>query len=84
MRVVPFSDAKNNLKNILDQVVEDIDYTVITRQHADDAVVMSLDTFNSYMETFHRLSSPANAAHLSRSMEQYKKGQAQERDLIDE
>ncbi len=84
MRVVPFRDTRNDLKIILDQVVEDVDYTVITRQDADDAVVMSLDTFNSYMETFHLLSSPANAAHLARSIEQYKKGQTQVKDLIDE
>ncbi len=66
MRVIPFSKARDNLKIILDQVLEDLDYTVITRQDVDDAVVMSLDTFNSYMGTFHLLSSSANAAHLSK------------------
>ncbi len=84
MRIVQFDSARENLKSILDQVVEDLDYTVITRQDGDDAVVMSLDTFNSYMETFHLLSSPANAAHLSRSIDQYKKGRIQVKDLIDE
>lgn len=59
MRVVTFSEARNNLKNVLDQVVEDADYTVIKRRDAEDAVVMSLDTFNSYLETFHLLKSPA-------------------------
>ncbi len=84
MRVVQFDNAKENLKHILDRVVEDLDYTVITRKDGDDAVVMSLDTFNSYMETFHLLSTPANAAHLSKSIGQYKKGQIQEKELIDE
>lgn len=72
MRVINFSDARNNLKSILDQVVEDADYTVITRRNSEDAVVMSLETFNSYMETFHLLKSPANAAHLAKSIKQYK------------
>lgn len=84
MRVVNFSDARNNLKSVLDQVVDDADYTVITRRDSEDAVVMSLETFNSYLETFHLLRSPANAAHLSKSIEQYKNGNFQERELIDE
>ncbi|MCU0287057.1 MAG: type II toxin-antitoxin system prevent-host-death family antitoxin [Acidobacteria bacterium] len=84
MRVVTFSEARNNLKSVLDKVVEDADYTVIKRRDAEDAVVMSLDTFDSYMETFHLLKSPANARHLSKSIEQYKHGQVQERDLIHE
>lgn len=84
MRVINFSEARNNLKNVLDQVVRDVDYTVITRRNAEDAVVMSLDSFNSFQETFHLLKSPANAAHLQRSIEQYRSGQATERALTDE
>lgn len=83
MRVVNFSEARNNLKAIIDQVSDDVDYTVITRRDAPDAVVMSLDTFNSLMETVHLMKSPANAVHLARSIEQYRKGKAQARDLTD-
>ena len=36
--------------------------------------MMSLDTFNSLMETVHLLKSPANAAHLAKSIDQYRKG----------
>jgi antitoxin YefM len=84
MRVINFSEVRNNLRTVLDQVVEDADYTVITRRDAEDAVIMSLETFNSYMETFHLLRAPANAAHLAKSIEQYKTGKIQERDLLDE
>ena len=84
MRIVTFSEARNRLKAILDQVVNDADYTVITRRDAEDAVIMSLDTFNSLLETVHLLESPANAAHLARSIAQYKQGQTTEHDLIDE
>ena len=84
MRVINFSDARNNLKTVLDQVVADADYTIITRRDSEDAVLMSLETFNSYQETLHLLRSPANAQHLSKSIEQYKKGKVQERDLMDE
>jgi antitoxin YefM len=83
MRVVNFSEARNNLKTVLDQVIDDADYTVITRRDSEDAVVMSLDTFNSFLETFHLLKSPANAEHLTKSIEQYKNGETTERELID-
>ena len=84
MRVVNFSEARNNLKTLLDQVVDDADYTVITRRDAEDAVVMSLDSFNSFMETFHLLKSPPNATHLKRSIGQYKSGKAKRKDVVDE
>ena len=84
MKIVTFSEARNKLKTILDQVVNDMDYIVITRRDADDAVVMSLEYFNSLLETIHLLKSPANAAHLERSIAQYKQGQVTEKELIDE
>ncbi len=84
MKVVTFSEARNKLKTVLDQVVDDADYTVITRRDADDAVVMSLEHFNSLMETIYLLRSPANAAHLAQSIAEYKHGQVTARDLLDE
>jgi antitoxin YefM len=74
MRVINFSEAKRSLKALIDQVIADANFTVITRRDAPDAVIMSLDTFNGLMETVHLLKSPANAAHLARSIEQYRKG----------
>jgi antitoxin YefM len=84
MKVITFTEARNKLKAVLDRVIEDADYTVITRRDADDAVVMSLEYFNSLLETVHLLKSPANAAHLERSIAQYRKGQVTEKDLLDE
>ena len=84
MKIVTFSEARNKLKDVLDRVVDDADYTIITRRDADDAVVMSLDYFNSLLETVHLLKSPANAAHLERSIAQYRQGQITERNLLDE
>lgn len=84
MRVVSFTEARNGLKSVLDRVVNDADYTIITRRDAEDAVVMSMDHYNSLMETVHLLKSPANAAHLTRSIEQFKTSKVIERDLIDD
>lgn len=84
MKVVNFTEARNSLKSVLDQVVNDADYTIISRRDADDAVVMSLDQFNGLMETVHLLRSPANVAHLTKSIEQFKNGQVAERSLTDD
>ncbi|MBU2429208.1 MAG: type II toxin-antitoxin system Phd/YefM family antitoxin, partial [Proteobacteria bacterium] len=61
MKIINFSEARNNLKSVLDRVIDDADYTIITRRDSEDAVVMSMETFNSFMETFYLLRSPANA-----------------------
>lgn len=84
MRVVNFSDARNNLKKVIDDVVDDSDYTVISRRDAPDAVLLSLDSFNSLMETVHLLKSPANAAHLARSLAQMESGKTVVRELVED
>ncbi|CAG0912199.1 unnamed protein product, partial [Cyprideis torosa] len=81
MNIVSFTEARNGLKAVLDRVVNDADATVITRRDAEDAVVMSLDHYNSLMETVYLLRSPANAEHLSRSIAQYKAGKVTRREL---
>ena len=83
MRVINFSDARASLKDVIDRVVEDADYTVIARRDAPDAVVMSLDTFNSMMETVHLLRTPANVAHLAKSIGQLRRGEVKARKLVD-
>lgn len=83
MKVVTYSHARNSLKSILDDVVQDADVTIISRRDAEgDAVVMSLDSYNSIMETLHLTSNPANAAALGRAIAQDKAGQAKNRKLL--
>lgn len=83
MQVVTFSEARERFKAVLDRVEADADVTLITRRHSQGAVVMSLDTYNSLMETVHLLRSPANAAHLQRSLEQAERGELLTYPLVD-
>jgi antitoxin YefM len=83
MRTVNFSEARGNLKQVLDRVVDDADVTVITRRDAADVVVMSLDTWNSWRETEYLMASPANARRLLDSIARADAGKQVERDLID-
>ena len=83
MKVVTYSHARNALKSVLDDVVQDADVTIISRRDAEgDAVVMSLDSYNSIMETLHLTSNPSNATALARAIAQDKAGQAQARQLL--
>ena len=83
MRIINFSDARNSLKDVIDQVVEDADVTVIARRDAPDAVVMSFDHYSSLIETVHLLKSPANVAHLALSISQLRSGKARRRKLVE-
>ena len=84
MRVVSFSDARNNLKEVLDTVASDCSITIIQRRDHEDAVVMSLADYNSMADTVHLLSNKANRDHLARSIAQFKAGKARKRTLIEE
>jgi len=83
MRTISFSEARNRLKQVIDQVVDDADVAIITRRDAPDAVVMSLETFNSWQETVHLLKTPANAAHLAKSIAQLRAGKLKQHPLAD-
>lgn len=84
MRVVSFAEARNCFESVLDGVPDDADMAVVTRREAKDAVVMSLACYSSLMETVHLLKSPANAAHLAKSIEQFRTGDVVERATVDE
>ena len=68
MQTITYSEARNNLATHLDRVVNDCDITVITRQKAEPAVLMSLREYESWVETLHLLRGP-NAARLLQSVD---------------
>jgi antitoxin YefM len=64
MDIVTFSDARNNLKSVLDKVVDDSMPTVIFRQKGRSVVVVPKDEYDSWTETNYLLSNPVNAQRL--------------------
>jgi len=83
MHVIHFSEARTQFKQVIDQVVADQDVAIISRGDGEDAVLMSLGTYNSMMETFHLLKSPANVKHLEKSLKQYRQGQTKTKASIE-
>jgi antitoxin YefM len=82
MDVVTYSDARANLKDVMDRVVNDRTHVVVTRQKSGAVVMVSLEDWNSIEETLHLLSSPANAARLRESIRQIEEGSGAERELV--
>lgn len=71
MRIVSYTDARNNLKQVMDDAVNDCTPIHITRtSDQKNCVLMSEDHYNSLMETVHLLSSPKNAERLLKSVDQ--------------
>ena len=84
MRIVTYSEARNNLKRVLDQVLIDSDFTIISRRNADDMAVLSLEQFNGLMETVNLLKYPVNASHLNEAVSQYNQNKTIEIRLFDD
>jgi antitoxin YefM len=82
MDVLTYSDARANLKAVMDRVAEDRTPVVITRRKAEAVVMVSLADWNATEETLHLLSTPANAEQLRQSIRQLDAGGGQERDLV--
>jgi antitoxin YefM len=69
-----FSEFRAELKRFLDSVEDDNETLIIKRKTGKGAVMISLEEYNSIMETLHLLSSKKNADHLYESIEQMKAG----------
>jgi antitoxin YefM len=65
---ITYSKCRNNLASIIKSVNDNHTTILITRERGDDAVLMSLDTFNSYEETMYLMSSEKNAKKLSKAI----------------
>lgn len=81
MDVLTYSDARANLKTVMERVVADRTHVVITRQKAEAVVMVSLADWNAMEETLHLLSTPANAERLRASVRQLDEGGGVERPL---
>ena len=84
MKVKNYSELRKHLSETMDEVSEDHSPVVITRNSKKPVVMISLEDFNSYEETIHLMRSPKNLARLITSVEEVKKGNFQNRDLIEE
>jgi antitoxin YefM len=84
MEITTYTSFRKQLKAYLDKVKLNHTPLFVTRANGDDVVVLSKVDYESMEETFYLLKSPANAARLLKGIEEYEKGLAQEKKLIEE
>jgi antitoxin YefM len=83
MNAVPAALAAKSLGALIERIIEDAEPTILLNDKGSKAVLMSLEEFNSWKETLYLLSNPANAEHLSRSLQEAEAGKAVEQELVD-
>lgn len=81
MNVMTYTDARAELKSVMDRAIHDREPVIITRKNSESAVMISLDEYNAMMETLHLLRSPENARRLRRSIDQLDAGKGEEREF---
>lgn len=79
-----YTEFRNELKNFLDSVEFNNETLIIKRGSGKGTVLISLDEYNSIMETLHILSSKKNAKRLIESIEQMKTGKRSKQKLIED
>ena len=79
-----YTEFRTALKDYLDSVENDNETLIIKRKSGKGAVIISIDEYNSIMETLHLLSSKNNAKRLFESIDQMRDGNTFEKDLIEE
>jgi antitoxin YefM len=84
MKAANFTEFRTKLKQFLDDVEKNNETLIIKRGPGNGAVLISLDEYNSILETMHLLSSKANADKLYESISQMKTGNSVEKELIEE
>ena len=84
MRAANFTEFRTGLKKFLDEVENNHETLIIKRGTGNGAVLISLDEYNSIMETVHLLSSKINADRLYESIQQIKTGNVVHKELIEE
>ena len=75
MKTMTYTESRARYAEVLDQVVNDREEIVITRQGHESAVIIALDEYESLMETVYLMQSPANTRHLRESIARHRAGE---------
>lgn len=83
MKIVNYSELKSNLKHLLNSVIDDVEEVVIKRKDQQDLILISMEEYNSLMETNYLLSGK-NSEILLDSVEEVKNGRKEYQEIIEE
>ena len=76
-----YTQARDGLAKLLDQVNHDREIVIIQRRGEEDVAIIAASELNSLMETAYLLRSPANAERLLSALGRALKGEGSEQSL---
>lgn len=74
MIAVNFTEFRTDLKKFLDEVEDNNETLIIKRKSGKGTVLLSIEEYNSLLETVHLMKSKANADRLFESIKQMDDG----------
>jgi antitoxin YefM len=84
MIVANYTEFRTGLKKYLDTVEKNHETLIIKRGLGKGTVLLSLDEYNSMIETVHLLSSKTNADRLYESISQMRSGKVIRKSIIED
>ncbi|MBN6777714.1 type II toxin-antitoxin system prevent-host-death family antitoxin [Pseudoclavibacter alba] len=81
MKTMSYTESRANYAQVLDDVVNNREETIITRAGHEPVVIVSLEEYESLRETAYLLRSPVNARRLLDSIERLERGQGASHEL---
>jgi antitoxin YefM len=77
-----YTNARANLKALLDEAADTREPVIIHRRDGDDVALIAADELRSLIETAHLLRSPANAERLLRALTRAQQGKGRPQSLV--
>lgn len=81
MKAVFYSQARNNLRGLIDKVCDDFDEYIITTKDDKSAILISYEEYTSMKETMYLLSSKNNRDRLNESIDQIENMKFSKKDI---
>ncbi|MBU1928197.1 type II toxin-antitoxin system prevent-host-death family antitoxin [bacterium] len=81
MQAVFYSQARNNLRDLINKVCDDFDEYIITTKDDKSAVLISYEEYSAMKETMYLLSSKTNRDRLNEAVDQIESLQFVKKDI---
>ena len=83
MKAITYTEAREKLSETIERVCEDHSPVTVTKRRDRAVVIISLDDYESLVETSYLLKVPRNAQRLLESIKENEEGGGKERRLIE-
>lgn len=84
MKTMSYTESRANYAQVLDDVVNNREETIITRAGHEPVVIVSLAEYESLRETAYLLRSPVNSRRLLDSIDNLESGRGKPHDLVED